>query len=41
MELLGRRGVPVFNYDADELGCELETVRVFTTRAEKGAAEPR
>ena len=37
LEILGRRGVPVFNYDPGELDRDLETIRAFTASA--GEAE--
>ena len=39
MELLGRRGVPVFNYDPDELDQDLETIRAFTAREGQSGSE--
>lgn len=37
MELLGRRGVPVFNYDPDELDWDLETLRAFDAGQGQGS----
>ena len=39
MELLGRRGVPVFNYDADELDGDLATLLTLGA-AEGQSADP-